>query len=219
VSLQVRCLKFIWVTSDYCTGEHIQLTALRWIDSFFDICPGEMLLFIPRLLNEVLPALSSPVAQVRMAGGRVNSSLIDYIMSLPDDVEHSATKDPNKPLTLTTTPGNSQGMTGMYRWGSNLGSNVQSATGREGNEETAMPPQILSPTSPQLDVTSQSQVSPLDYEAAVNALTLQFQNEHEATRAASLTWLIMLQKKAPGKVRSLNSFLRFYYIAKNLCRS
>lgn len=40
----------------------------------------------------------------------------------------------------------------------------------------------------------------LDYEAAVNALTTQFLNEHEATRVAALSWLIMLQSKAPRQV-------------------
>jgi hypothetical protein len=40
----------------------------------------------------------------------------------------------------------------------------------------------------------------LDYAAAVNALTLQFLNENEATRVAALGWLIMLHRKAPRKV-------------------
>jgi vacuole morphology and inheritance protein 14 len=37
----------------------------------------------------------------------------------------------------------------------------------------------------------------LDYEATVNSLTLQFLNEHEATRVAALNWLIMLHRKSP----------------------
>jgi len=40
----------------------------------------------------------------------------------------------------------------------------------------------------------------LDYEAAVGALTLQFLNENEATRVAALSWLLMLQTRAPRKV-------------------
>jgi vacuole morphology and inheritance protein 14 len=39
-----------------------------------------------------------------------------------------------------------------------------------------------------------------DYQAMVNALTLQFLNEHEETRIAGLDWLVMLHKKAPRKV-------------------
>lgn len=185
------------------TGDHIQLTALRWIDSFFETCPEEMLQFIPRLLNQVLPALSSPVTQVRMAGGRVNSSLVNYIMSLPDDVNQNTTKDQDRPLGISTTPRAVQGVTAIGHCESSSAFNLQTATGHEANEETGKPPRTQSPNSPQLDVILQGQASSLDYEAAVNALTLQFQNEHEATRAASLTWLIMLQKKAPRKVRFL----------------
>lgn len=44
----------------------------------------------------------------------------------------------------------------------------------------------------------------LDYTAAVNALTLHFLNEHEATRVAALGWLIMLHRRAPGKVLATN---------------
>lgn len=39
-----------------------------------------------------------------------------------------------------------------------------------------------------------------DYGATVNALTLQFLNEHEETRVAALEWLLMLHQKAPRKV-------------------
>ncbi|OZJ05817.1 hypothetical protein BZG36_00950 [Bifiguratus adelaidae] len=41
---------------------------------------------------------------------------------------------------------------------------------------------------------------PFDYNATVAALTLQFLNEHEETRTASLDWLLMLHKKAPYKI-------------------
>jgi vacuole morphology and inheritance protein 14 len=39
-----------------------------------------------------------------------------------------------------------------------------------------------------------------DYSATVNALTIQFLNEHEETRVAALRWLIMLHQKAPKQV-------------------
>ena len=39
-----------------------------------------------------------------------------------------------------------------------------------------------------------------DYQATVNALTIQFLSEHEETRVAALKWLIMLHQKAPKKV-------------------
>ena len=44
-------------------------------------------------------------------------------------------------------------------------------------------------------------VDAFDYQATVNALTIQFLSEHEETRVAALKWLIMLHQKAPKKVR------------------
>jgi vacuole morphology and inheritance protein 14 len=40
----------------------------------------------------------------------------------------------------------------------------------------------------------------LDYDGVINALTLQFLNESEKTRIASLEWLTMLHRKSPEKV-------------------
>ncbi|RCI00210.1 hypothetical protein CU098_002673, partial [Rhizopus stolonifer] len=41
---------------------------------------------------------------------------------------------------------------------------------------------------------------PFDYQATVANLRLQFLNQHEETRIASLDWLLMLHKKAPNKI-------------------
>ncbi|KAI9014394.1 vacuolar protein 14 C-terminal Fig4p binding-domain-containing protein [Phycomyces nitens] len=41
---------------------------------------------------------------------------------------------------------------------------------------------------------------PFDYQMTVTNLRLQFLNEHEETRIASLDWLLMLHKKAPYKI-------------------
>jgi vacuole morphology and inheritance protein 14 len=49
---------------------------------------------------------------------------------------------------------------------------------------------------------------PFDYQATVANLRLQFLNQHEETRVASLDWLLMLHKKAPNKVKVLNRFKR-----------
>ena len=57
------------------------------------------------------------------------------------------------------------------------------------------------PTPAEERGTSPRPAPELDYQAAVNALTLQFLNEHEATRVAAIAWLIMLHRMAPGKVR------------------
>lgn len=43
-----------------------------------------------------------------------------------------------------------------------------------------------------------------DYQATVQALTIQFLSEHEETRVAALKWLIMLHQKAPKKILAMD---------------
>jgi vacuole morphology and inheritance protein 14 len=43
------------------------------------------------------------------------------------------------------------------------------------------------------------EIDPFDYQATVNALTIQFLSEHEETRVSALKWLLMLHQKAPKK--------------------
>lgn len=168
--------------------EHIQLTALRWIDSFFDICPSDILGFAPGLLNQVLPALSSSVSQVRQAGVRVNSALMEYVLSLPDDIIES--EDGNKAVKQIASP-----------------STQKSPERAAGDGDRADPTTAVHSASAMtqslptiLTDDGCCQEPSLDYEGCVNALTLQFLNEHEATRVATFSWLIMLQQKAPRRV-------------------
>jgi vacuole morphology and inheritance protein 14 len=56
-------------------------------------------------------------------------------------------------------------------------------------------------------LTPVHQSDPFDYQATVDTLVLQFMNDHEETRVASLEWLLMLHKKAPKKVRTLSWML------------
>ncbi|KAH8547463.1 vacuolar protein 14 C-terminal Fig4p binding-domain-containing protein [Umbelopsis sp. PMI_123] len=50
------------------------------------------------------------------------------------------------------------------------------------------------------DPSLSPQVDPFDYQKTVSELRLQFLNENEETRVASLEWLLMLHKKAPSKI-------------------
>ncbi|KAG0177101.1 hypothetical protein DFQ28_006315 [Apophysomyces sp. BC1034] len=52
--------------------------------------------------------------------------------------------------------------------------------------------------------SSEPETEPFDYQATVVNLRLQFLNNHEETRVASLEWLLMLHKKAPKKVLASN---------------
>ena len=180
-------LKFINVTSTkgevpalYTEGlskqkeEEIGIVALRWIDSFFEVCPEDILQFVPRLLSQVLPALSAQSEQVRTTASRVNRSLMDYIVTLQDDPQR------DRGRTAEDVP------------------NLESDSQTELNKPL---PEIPPPSSPR---ASPSPTAELDYAATVNALTLQFLNEHEETRVAALGWLIMLHRKAPKKLLAFN---------------
>ena len=162
--------------------EEIGIVALRWIDSFFEVSPEDIFQFVPRLLSQVLPALSAQSDQVRTTASRVNRSLMDYIMTLQGE------RDENY---LPPTTKQSQ------RRGSKQSPDSSSVL--EGSVDNIQDPSTRSSTAP-------SPVPPmdLDYAASVNALTLQFLNEHEETRVAALSWLIMLHRKAPKKVLAFN---------------
>ena len=186
-----------------CIEEEIQLTALRWVDSFFEICPEDILAFVPRLLTQVLPAVASGSDVVRQAANRVNSSLMDHIDHLPDEgpPPNSRPSPPSRipTNTLKDTDGKARRASTPTPRPTQTPTD-QEAEPKKDDDATAMPqppPSTSSPTSPKPAVD-------LDYAAAVNALTLHFLNEHEATRVAALAWLIMLHRRAPRKVLATN---------------
>lgn len=183
--------------------EEIGIVALRWIDNFFEISPEDILQFVPRLLSQVLPALSAHSDQVQSTASRVNRSLMDYIVTFEDEIaseEKTVQSASGIPLPLS-----------------------RSTELQDGRRQSAPNTKTSPPAGPTLGETptemikSQQNLTPrssaaptpqptadLDYAAAVNALTLEFLNEHEATRVAALGWLIMLHRKAPKKVLAFN---------------
>jgi len=156
----------------------MQLIALRWIDSFFEISPGDILQFVPVLLTQVLPAIASGSDQVRQAATRVNNSLMEYIVSLSEDT-------PETNLSATSKPA--------------AGLAKDDEERRASSQSVKLPLEQSFSSGPSSNPTSD-----LDYAAAVNSLTLQFLNENEGTRVAALSWLIMLHRKAPRKVLAFN---------------
>ncbi|PGH04363.1 vacuole morphology and inheritance protein 14 [Blastomyces parvus] len=184
---------------DTAFEEEIQLTALRWIDSFFEISPEDILQFVPRLLSQVLPALSSGSNQVREAANRVNTSLMQYIVSLTDDnaLDEARLAPPSRVPTGPIKEADGR------RSSTPTGKQSGLSAANEANANKLLPSRPASRTD--LTPRSSADVTPLpspdlDYAAAVSALTLQFLNENEATRVAALAWLIMLHRKAPRKV-------------------
>lgn len=180
------------------SDEEMQLTALRWIDNFFEISPEDIPPFVPRLLTQVLPAMSSGSEQVRQAADTVNTSLMDYIVSVSED-----TPDESRQTSTSKLPSGTASRESVERRDSALGGRPPDSAGGDtkkqssqeaSNEQTPRTSGRSTPASP----------TDLDYAAAVNSLTLQFLNENEATRVAALSWLIMLHRKAPKKVVAFN---------------
>jgi vacuole morphology and inheritance protein 14 len=176
------------------------LESLRWIVDFLDICPEEVLPFAPKILAHLLPAMASGVETIRQAAARVNTSLMDYVVSLSDEGTPSESTSAG-PARISTSSmkeaANERRDSSTNTRGSTSGS--REIDRRESEVQTPPPPyKPPTPSSP-----SQPQVD-LDYAAAVNSLTLLFLNDHEATRVAALTWLLMLHRKAPRKVLAFN---------------
>lgn len=176
--------------------EEMQLLALRWIDNFFEISPEDILPFIPRLLTQVLPAMSSGSDQVRQAADRVNTSLLESIVSLSED----ALEEGRQATTSKLAPG----MSRLERTSSTTSGKPPESPGSELRKQVSQQEQPAEQTPRSSIISIPPPAADLDYAAAVNSLTLQFQNENEATRVAALSWLIMLHRKAPRKVVAFN---------------
>ncbi|OQE13382.1 hypothetical protein PENFLA_c049G04248 [Penicillium flavigenum] len=177
--------------------EEMQLTALRWLDSFFEISPEDILPFVPRLLTQVLPAMSSGSDQVRKAANQVNTSLVQYIYSLSDDTTEEA-QAPSSKIPSTTASKET-----IERRSSTPGVRPSETASIDTKKQTAQE-NFIAATPRSSVVSTPLPPTDLDYAAAVNSLTLQFLNENEATRVAALVWLIMLHRKAPRKVVAFN---------------
>ena len=173
--------------------DDIKVIALRWIESLFDICPEDMLPFVPRLLSQVLPALSSKVDQVRQAAHQVNSSLMEYILLLSNSRQEEDATAVSRlgPAPVKDGPGRDDRDAPAHNRPAQTSSR-EAEVKKKAEAEVSSPPRNATPAS--------ESKPDLDYAAAVNALTLQFLNENEATRIAALTWLIMLHRMAPRKV-------------------
>lgn len=192
------CLSLCYILFNYLpfiaciTEDEIQLTALRWIDSFFEISPADILQFVPRLLSQVLPTLSSGSDEVRQAANRVNNSLMQHIVSLTDEAPQNEAPKTSPPLAAVQA-------SGKEGEGRRTPTPVTRQSTIASSKQSSRPASRTEP-APALASQTSEQTSDLDYAAAVNALTLQFLNENEATRVAALAWLIMLHRKAPRKV-------------------
>lgn len=183
-------LEILTATLDSPLEEDSLLESLRWIVSFLDICPEEVLPFTPKILAHLLPAMASGVEPIRQAAARVNTSLMDYVVSLTDETEAPGQSSSRLAASTDRPEGPSSTRASL-----SSGRDVDLRSPTEAQTRRAPTPAQSSIIHPQPD---------LDYAAAVNSLTLLFLNDHEATRVAALTWLIMLHRKAPRKIVAFN---------------
>lgn len=189
--------------------ESVQLTCLKWIGTFLDICPEDILPFTPGLLQQLLPALSHDKDYVSTEAKKVNNELMRYIMSLPDDPTRAHGGSVEQPMQATVPAASvataTSGMRALRENASDgkresLGSRAACRTPEVPGSRT---PEVATPEPPVEDTELVDAHPDLDYEAAVSALTLQFLHEHEATRVAALAWLIMLHRKSPRKILAI----------------
>ena len=141
--------------------------------------------------------MASGVESIRQAAGRVNSSLMDYVVSLSDEADLAPSHQPSL-SRIPPTPASERlegGLSARASLSSTRELDTRSPTPAQGRNSIRTPTPGPSPTPAQAN---------LNYAAAVNSLTLLFLNDHEATRVAALTWLIMLHRKAPRKVLAFN---------------
>lgn len=163
-----------------------------------------MLPFAPKILAHLLPAMASSVESIRQAAARVNTSLMDYVVSLSDEVSSenvstAPSTSRNSTSTARETVENDRSQPSSTHRGSLTGPKELEA--KRFPDVTSHPPTARSTMSP---TPNKQTTVDLDYAAAVNSLTLLFLNDHEATRVAALTWLLMLHRKAPRKVLAFN---------------
>lgn len=147
--------------------------------------------------------MASGVESIRQAAARVNTSLMDYVVSLSDEVtsSESLSAAPSRiPTSMAREAVENDRRDSSVNTRGSISGSLREPENKRSSDVRTPPPPFKSPTpmpntEPHVD---------LDYAAAVNSLTLLFLNDHEATRVAALTWLLMLHRKAPRKVLAFN---------------
>lgn len=171
--------------------EELQRTALQWLNEFIQIAKDVVIKFTPRIILAVLPCLAHQVPVIRETANETNQSLQRLVLESSSSTA-AVVPTPPQPSSSISDP----------------------AGGGGANDEEQQQQQQQQPLQPPAlrrvyhsDVVARSQAAtagnnedPFDYQATVSNLRLQFLNEHEETRVASLEWLLMLHKKAPTKI-------------------
>ncbi|KAI8354946.1 vacuolar protein 14 C-terminal Fig4p binding-domain-containing protein [Mortierella sp. GBAus27b] len=227
--VSINFAKIVKILKPHLTSkdEDIQETALRWINEFMSLAKDVMIQFTPTLIPAVLPCLAHEVDSIRTIAIETNLSLytLVYESALPPEPQsqpspqqqqqqqqqqqptassserssannRSQSPRPQSPKAQDRSP-MSFGASGskIATGGTTKEQSAQLSQRDSATERVASPSSLQRPTADQLE---------FDYVATVNQLTLQFLNEHEQTRVASLEWLLMLHKRAPHLILAID---------------
>jgi len=194
--------------NNFPAEENVLLESLKWIESCLEFCPEEVLPFVPRILEHLLPAVASYDETIRHAASRVNTALMEFTVSLEDGKVFAVSADssvfiPSKIPSLFQKDASSKEILTKDRRESNNRASLSGSRELESkrSEDIQTPPPAYQVSAAP---TPSQQAADLDYGAAVESLTLLFLNDQEATRVGALTWLLMLHRKAPKKVLAFN---------------
>ncbi|KAF9401619.1 PtdIns(3,5)P(2) sythesis regulation factor [Mortierella sp. AD011] len=208
----VKILKPHLTSSD----EDIQETALRWINEFMSLAKDVMIQFTPSLIPAVLPSLAHSVNSIRAIANETNLSLyrLVYESALPPESQQAVSQSgtqtsdrPTNPRSQSPRPQSPRQDRSSMSFGTSGSIASKMASGGATKDQTTQPSKesttdrVASPAANQKPTSDQLE---FDYVATVNALTLQFLNEHEQTRVASLEWLLMLHKRAPHLILAID---------------
>ncbi|KAI9305409.1 vacuolar protein 14 C-terminal Fig4p binding-domain-containing protein [Cunninghamella echinulata] len=172
--------------------EDIQRTALEWINEFTIIAKKVIIQFTPEIIKAVLPSLAHPVPIIHEIAIATNQSLQKLVLEAPltstTSTTHSTHLKNGYDDHISIHDENIQQQQQQYRIQSSTPTTFPSSEDEERG------------TRVNVDHEANHLPEPFDYQATLANLRLQFLNEHEETRVASLEWLLMLHKKAPNKI-------------------
>ncbi|KAG2222088.1 hypothetical protein INT45_007974 [Circinella minor] len=185
------------------TKEEIQRTALQWMIEFIAAAKPVVIQFTPRIVHAVLPLLEHSVPTISSFAMEINRHLQKLVLNYSSTTQTIVNPVPSlSDPSTTTTLSPEKGITKKV---SSEKPTITMTTKTTGGPillrrayRSDIGHNIMRPKNGEL----------FDYSLTVTNLKLQFLNEHEQTRLASLEWLLLLHKKAPNKVlASMDSIL------------
>lgn len=206
--------------------QEIQAICLQWIAEFILFARSTVISFTPRLIPVVLSSIAHHVPAIRTAALQTNYNLFKAVQQLPSPVQpvKSQTNSTNvspqaqQAVNLPSQPGHAkrESISNILR-GQSKGDAIPFPSSapttarvapqdRPNSLDGMMREMQFDPEHGGSNADAGSPQDSLDYQATVNALTLQFLHDNEETRVAALQWLSMLHQKAPKKVGA--AFLR-----------